>query len=218
MKRVILATAATLLTAVQVNAATITLAEYGVNVDGNLASAGVDESLFDTSTGLGAIRVTVSGAGPHSVLAYVDHEIDEVSNTFFNELGGTSGSPAPGESWEIDEPGWVFGDIYTNFVAGALDNSSGLTGPDDVSMALGWDFSLMAGETGHVLFTLTETKPPGGFYLWQYDPDSDAYVYFTSALTIRGGQVPEPGILLLLGTGLLGLAAARRKHAARNTH
>ena len=100
-----------------------------------------------TGTSLGSTQSPAWGRSPrryaapalHNILVFLDIEIDELVNTFFNEFGSVVGAPGAGLSWEIDEPGYVFGDIYTNFVAGALDGTNGVPSgsPDDVSFALG---------------------------------------------------------------------------------
>jgi hypothetical protein len=191
--------------------ADISLFDWAGNIDGIISSPpGMDLSAFDDITGLGIITVTVSGAGSHYVGLFVDHEIDEAINTFYNENGDVVGSPATGQSWEIDEPGYVFGDIYGNFLGSALDGSNGVPAgsEDDVSMALGWDFDL-ADLPALITFNLSDTAPPGGFYLQQYDPDSDASVYFSSSLTV----VPVPGAVLMgsIGIGFAGWLSKRRE-------
>ena len=194
--------------------ADISLFDWAGNIDGTISSPpGMDVSAFDDITGLGIISVTVSGTGSHYVGLFVDHEIDELSNTYFNETGATSGSPAAGQSWEIDEPGFVDGDIYGNLEARDLDNGIGTsiygntTFPDDVSMAMGWDF-VLADQPALITFNL-DRAPPGGFYLEQYDPDSDVSVYFSSSLTV----VPVPGAVLMgsIGIGFAGWLSKRRE-------
>jgi MYXO-CTERM domain-containing protein len=198
------------------NAATISLAEHAVNVNGTVTTGGGITALFDTTTGLGTLSVTVSGAGANYIAAFFDHEIDAATNTFFNELGSSGGAAPSGVTWEIDEPGFAGGDIYDNFEDGALDGTIGFGDrPDDVSMALAWSFSLLAGQTALIEWILSETAPTDGFFLRHFDPDSDASVFLSSRLTIRGEptEVPTPPTLALFGLGLLGAAFARRRRA-----
>ena len=208
--------------------ADVTLFDWGFNIEGVTYCAvdadncdvtglpgGLDAGGFDFATGLGSMSMTITGVGPHSIIAYFDHEIDEAINTFFNELGSTTGAAAAGQSWEIDEPGFwePAGDIFDNFVAGMLDNTVGFPDSEnDVAMAMGFDFDLLEGETALVEFFLSTDAPDVDFYLAQLDPDSQLTIYFWGELTITGpgGDVPEPGTLGLLALGLLGLARTRR--------
>ena len=207
-------------------AATIALFDYGFNIDGTVSMpfqgdpvpSGVNLSGFDDITGLGAIGVTMTGAGAHSFDAFFDHEIDEAINTFFNETGAATGTALAGQSWEIDEPGDSNGDIFVNFQDSALDNGIGTsvfgntTFPDDVSMAMGWDFSLAVGDMALIEFVLSELAPTSGFFLSHSDPDSNATIYLSSTLTVSA--IPVPAAVWLFGSGLLGLIGiARRKSA-----
>ncbi len=232
--------AAALLAAGAAQSATIELFGFGLNIDGTTYCSsgssgcdngglgdlsgvgGVDDSGFDYATGLGNLDVSLSGAGAHSVVAFFDHDIDDNLNGFFNEVGSVSGSAAAGQTWEIDEPGFFppgnpFGDIFANFLNDNLDNSifspSGLV-EEDVSMAMGFALMLAMDETATISFILSDIPPPSGLLLTHTDPDSDASIYFSATLDIEGGgpdPVPEPGTLALIGIGLLGGLAARRR-------
>jgi hypothetical protein len=152
---------------------------------------------------------------------FVDHEIDEALNTFFNEYGSAAGAPPAGLSWEIDEPGYAFGNIFTNFAAGTLDNTTGVPAgaPDDVSMALGWSLVLAPGDRADIAFTIALTAPAAGFYLWQSDTESADNVYLSTTATITPGgatTVPESAdwpLLLILGFAVvLGRRSLRWAH------
>lgn len=197
--------------------ADIALFDFALNQDGLLTVPPASlppGSMFDTTSGLGSIRIEAGGVGTHSVLLFVDHDISEAINSYTNELAMTLGTRPAGLSWEIDEPGFVFGDIYNNLLRGTLDNSNGLDVPQDVSMALGWSFMLSGSEHAFIDFLLSDIEP-GGFYLRHYDPDSGESLYFTSSITI----VPESYLNLWLA-GLLWLLIATtwRRRAQRKLH
>ena len=159
--------------------------------------------------------VTNTGAAPAALtfVSFFDAEIDETTNTFFNEYAETDGTPASGQSWEIDEPGYVFGDIYEHAQAGALDgtNGVGIGAPDDVSMAIAFAVaSLAPGQTARFEFLLSEDGDAlGGFRLRQrdIDPASTTLITYSGAASI----VPEPGTALLVAAGAAALAAYARR-------
>jgi hypothetical protein len=205
--------------------AAVGLFEYGFNIDGVISPPaalppGVSLAAFDTATGLGSVSVSIASPGAHYFGAYFDHEIDEAVNTFFNEFGWKSGDP---DSWEIDEPGFRDpnpGDIYDNFVAGALDNSNGVPqgSEDDVAMALAWDFALAPGEKAKISLTLGTAQPPG-FFLAQVDPESfipgtqiPYTLYYSGTLKIfrPDNGIPDAGSTALSLLAALGSLAAFR--------
>ena len=221
--RTILSAVAALLALIggRANALVITAVERAYSVDGNTTPAGVVETL--DASGLGSVAITLTGAGPHFVLGFFDYEIDEAINGFTNESGAAVGVRAAGQSSEIDEPGFagVFGDIYDNFLANTLDNLI-VAGPEDISMALGWNFVLATAETAVVTFIIDDVLPAAGFYLRQDDPRSEFSLSLRSTLLITGGVIeppppppptgiPEPTTLALLAAGLLSLGVRRRR-------
>jgi hypothetical protein len=208
--------------------ASIDLFEYRFNIDGVISPPsplppGLNIGGFNTSSGLGTILFSQTGAGAHYFGTFVDHEIDEAVNTFFNEVGSVGiGVPSAGLSWEIDEPGFVFGDIFDNFQAGTLDNSVGTVSPEDVSMALAWSFVLASGETATIALHLSQTAPASGFYLQHSDPDSDESIYFSSSISIGPTEtsVPDGGAtfaLLLVGLTTLAFPFRAAGNSSNNS-
>ncbi|MCP3866779.1 MAG: hypothetical protein GY703_01525 [Gammaproteobacteria bacterium] len=211
-------------TGLSVQAAQIDLFDWAFNVDGveytpssGLGTPPINPGAFDFSTGLGTIQITVAGLGLHTVDAFFDHELTEPGNSFFNETGASNGTPAVNQSWEIDEPGSVNGDIFENLQSSTLDNAIGMsihgdtTFPDDVSMAMGWDFTMEIAERALISFVVSEFQPSGVFYLAHSDPSSGEQIYLSSTLSISAIQVPTLSTLVLMGIGLAGLFGRGRR-------
>lgn len=180
-------------TAHSAKAGPVSLNDLQSHFDGLVSSAVPVGSAWDSGTGLGTFTAQFLGAGTHSALLFVDHELSEAANGFDNELGAVTGAPSAGQSWEIDEPGFSAnpGDIYDHFTTGQLDNVVGRSTPDDVSMALGWDFVLQPRERGLLTFLVGTQPPTSPFYLVQSDPESGEKVYFSSSLAIASVGVPD---------------------------
>ncbi len=156
--------------------------------------------------------------------AWQEDEQDLVSNEYaeFLGLGLPVGAPlgaiAPSD-WEIDEPEYVFGDIYSNAsVFGELDNTNAVpsTAPDDVSLAYRWTIaSLAPGESFRVTVQHLTAATLG---IAHFDPGWATEVYVNAYMEVQtnpeppvGPEVPEPSTMAMVAIGFAGIAVAMRR-------
>jgi hypothetical protein len=192
----------------------------GVN---DFAGSGVDISFTDglNSNSYGDLtweftNNTATTLSNVSLFGFVDAEIVETFNTFFNEYGsyvsvtGAGSGDINPDSWEIDEPGFVFGDIYNNLLSGALDNTNSVPMglEDDVSIALGFDLGdILVGQTWSMTLSISETDI-GGIYHGDADGATGAYIN-GAAVVSPVDSVPEPSSMVMMLLGMLGISFAR---------
>ena len=171
---------------------------------------------FDTGTGIGTITRNYTGAGSYNIGAFFDHDI---LPGFGTDYGTAVGSAPAGVTWQIDDP-W-FGTIYANVAAGTLDNTNYQPYVDEyskynVSMALAQSFTLDSTHKAKLVYTVSGSSP-NGFYLQQTNADTGESIYLSSTLDISAipTGVPEPSTIVLLGLGVAGLVAYRKKRTKR---
>jgi hypothetical protein len=141
---------------------------------------------------LGTFQIVWTNGTPNTVTGvkfvwFLDADIDRDDNGPSNEYGDLIsnflpiGAPVGAVTftqWEIDEPGFVFGDIYDHALDGALDNLNGVPSafPDDVSFALLFALGdILPGQSITLTGVVNLTDAAG---LGQFDPGSDSQFYF----------------------------------------
>jgi hypothetical protein len=205
--------------------ATIDLYEYAFNIDGAVSDSFLsDMSGFGLMANLGTINISINGPGSHYVAAYFDYEITDYGvpgNPWNNEYGAAvnENQMKPGQSWEIGTPEFSdppsTTDIYAHFSGiNTLINGNSVLSPNDVAMAMGWDFVLGVGETANISFCLDQLGTISSFYLSHTDADSPESILFSSTLDIRGGGVPVPDVcstFALLAFVMAGVTGLRMK-------
>ena len=144
----------------------------------------------------------------------LDAEIDEATNTFYNEYGLVNGAPGQhaydASQWQIGEPGFQGGTLLKNLYAGSLNNSNSAppTAVNDVAAALGFSLgtippgiaaavTVMISQQGHVL---------SAFSLSHHDSDpasANTVITLSGVITATPSQMLNPGpnqtLLVLAG-------------------
>ena len=159
-----------------------------------------------------------------SFVSFLDAEIDESINTFFNEFATVRGTLAAGQSFEIDEPGFAFGDIFANAAANALDDTNALPpgSPDDVAMALGFSIGTIGvGQSAVVNLMISEDGDSLGTFAIDHednDPAATTRITYSGAFQLNSPPgpapaIPEPTGALSFGLGLclLGLVLRQKR-------
>ena len=188
-----------------------------VDPSSNYASVGLDVTFTNNldADNLGTVTWRIENNSGQAltnfnVFGFLDADIDFDDNTFYNEHGTYLGNTTA-DQYEIDEPGYVFGDIYDNLLAGDLENANAIDAgnPEDVSFALGWGLgTLDNGAWVEASFEISLLDIGG---IQHSDADSDFSYYFNGWIDQSIAGVPAPGTLLLFGLVLPFVAFTGRR-------
>ena len=128
------------------------------------------------------------------LVVLLDADLDRDLNTFFNESGALVNlnllpQAAPNDiapsNWEIDEPGFLFGDLAQHLLTGLLDQTNSVPGntSDDVALALSFDLgALPPGSPVKSFFFISQTDIGG---LSQTDGDSGTKFWFNGYVNLN---------------------------------
>ena len=131
-------------------------------------------------------------------VVFLDADLDRDTTTFFNEYGSLVSLSLPPQAasndiaptgWEIDEPGFLFGDLAQHLLTGVLDqtNSISASATDDVALALSFPLGTVPPNTLTSSFFFISQTDIGG--LSQTDNTSNAKFWLNGY--IRANSPPQ---------------------------
>jgi hypothetical protein len=239
----LVATAGFFVAVQQAQSAQVSLADWCVNLNGDIATAcngagsggasgtgsislaSFDQTLEPGSNTLGTVTVTLGAGSGQYVAFYADYDVDFATKGSFADSGSIHGSLPANTTYELSDPNTS--NIFTDFAGNSLSNTNTVGTPGlppneccDVAFALDFGSLNVPAGGGTVTFAITSTAPSSGFYIQQtnqYTGDS-IYLQGTVNLSMSGGGggtgTPEPPTFFL-GLSLIGVALAwnRRRSA-----
>ncbi len=179
---------------------------YPAIVQNNPVNGQLGITVADTLTTDGKVLWTVdnnSGQDLQSLQAvtYIDIEIDQTQNTFFNETAALSSLtlpqtptpinnylPSAPTAWQIDEPGYYGGQLNAAYQALSLNNSNELgTNADDIAVTFQHSVPLLKkGERLYIEARIGD-QPTNG--IQQSDPNSQQSYYLNSVIYTQAPPV-----------------------------
>lgn len=153
---------------------------------------------FDTN-GYGSVGWDFNNASTGALqnarlIIFLDADLDRATTTFFNEHGalinltlppGAAAGAVAATGWEIDEPGFLTGDLAQHLLTGVLDQTNSLpaSAPDDVALALSFPLgALPANALVRVRGFISPTDIGG---LRQTDAATNTTLYFNGFVTLN---------------------------------
>jgi hypothetical protein len=137
------------------------------------------------------------------LIIFLDADLDRATTTFFNEYGtlinlslppGASAGAVAATGWEIDEPGFLTGDLAQHLLTGVLDQTNSLPAgaPDDVALALSFPLGTLPANAFVRIQGFISPTDIGG--LRQTDADSNTTLYFNGFVIQNNAPaiIPQP--------------------------